>query len=144
MLVLGISPAEACGCLCAERIAGQRGVAVQCLPYVVRCHPQAGRPRDLLLQRREQAPPNVLISHGNASELSIGASVGGPALANAPLAAPASAASGCHARLSQSCTAHTSGPCHRRFCASKSAWPSTHGRPAASSRPRARTAVSTT
>jgi hypothetical protein len=30
MLVLGISPAEAFGCLCAERIAGQRGVAVQC------------------------------------------------------------------------------------------------------------------
>src|SRR6266566_6501739 len=63
MLVLGISPAEAFGCLCAERIAGQRGVAVQCLPYVVRCHPQAGRPRDLLLHGREQAPPNVLISH---------------------------------------------------------------------------------
>src|SRR5258708_23293149 len=63
MLVLGISPAEAFGCLCAERIAGQRGVAVQCLPDVVRCHPQAGRPRDLLLHGREQAPPSVLISH---------------------------------------------------------------------------------
>src|SRR5258707_9282332 len=38
-------------------MAGQRGVAVQCLPDVVRCHPQAGRPRDLLLHGREQAPP---------------------------------------------------------------------------------------
>ena len=51
----------------------------------------------------------VLSSSGdqNASELSIGARLGGETLANAPLAAPASAASGCHARLSQSCTAHT-------------------------------------
>jgi len=29
MLVLGIGPAEAFGCLCAERVAGQRAVAVQ-------------------------------------------------------------------------------------------------------------------
>jgi hypothetical protein len=30
VLVLGISPAEAFGCLCPERIAARRGVAVQC------------------------------------------------------------------------------------------------------------------
>jgi Arginase family len=32
MLLLGIRSVEAFGCLCPERIAGQRGVAVQCLP----------------------------------------------------------------------------------------------------------------
>ena len=30
MLVLRISPAQTFGCLCPERIAGRRGVAVQC------------------------------------------------------------------------------------------------------------------
>ena len=64
MLVLGMSPAEALGCLCPERIIGQRGVAVRCLlPGVVGSHPHAGRPRDLQLHGREQAPPDVLISH---------------------------------------------------------------------------------
>src|ERR1700733_10147212 len=62
-LVLGISPAQAFGCLRPERILAHRGVAVQCLlPGVVRRHPQAGRPRDLLLHGREQAPPDFLAS----------------------------------------------------------------------------------
>ena len=59
MLLLGISPAEAFGCLCPERISGHRGVAEQRLPPpgVVRSHPQAGRPRDLPAPRPpEQAP----------------------------------------------------------------------------------------
>src|SRR5205814_6923135 len=64
VLVLGISPAEAFGYLCPERIAAHLGVAVQCLlSGVVRCHPQAGRPCNLLLHGREYAPTNVLVSH---------------------------------------------------------------------------------
>src|SRR5580700_5294448 len=64
MLVLGISPTETFGCLCLERIAAHRSVAVQCLlSGVVRRRPQAGRPRDLLLYGREYAPANVLVSH---------------------------------------------------------------------------------
>src|SRR6204780_2528793 len=64
MLTLRISPAEAFGFLRPERVGTLRSVAVQrFLPGVVRSHPQAGRPRDLQLHGREQAPANVLISH---------------------------------------------------------------------------------
>ena len=57
MLMLGVRSAKAFGCSSAKRIGGHRGVAVLCFPSgVVRCRPQAGRPRDLLLHGREQAP----------------------------------------------------------------------------------------
>jgi len=52
-----MGPAEAFGCLGPERIAAHRGGAVQCLlSGVIRRHPHAGRPRDLRLHGREQAP----------------------------------------------------------------------------------------
>jgi hypothetical protein len=57
------------------------------LPGVVRSHPQAGRPRDLQLHGREQAPPNVLISHQERLGAFDRRQRGGPALANAPLPA---------------------------------------------------------
>jgi len=64
LLMLGVSPAEAFGCLCPERNTAHRGVAAECfLSRVVRCHSQAGRPCDLEFYGREQAPPDVLVSH---------------------------------------------------------------------------------
>jgi hypothetical protein len=123
VLVSGISPAEPSGCLRPERIAGCRGVAVQCmLPGVVRCLPQAGRPRDLLLRGGKQAPPDVLAGRQERRGALGRRQRGRPGTGEHPARRSCQRCLRCHARLSQSCTAHTCWPCHRRFCASKSAW----------------------
>ena len=62
-----------------------------------------------------------------ASELASGASVGVSVLANAPAAAPTTAASGSAARLSQSWIVWIVWPSQRKFCASQSACPMTRG-----------------